>query len=101
MFARISWGKIQSGKWDEFEAAFKAIVAKAGAQPGLKGRMLLRDTNDPDAGFTLSLWETEQDMRNYEGSETMKKQVLPAVEPFFIGQYSTTFVEVRYSEVDL
>lgn len=100
MFSRISWGKIQEGQWDEFEAAFKDVVAKAGEQPGLKGRMLLRDTNDPNAGFTISLWETEQDMRNYENSDTMKDLVLPAVEPFFTGEYNTTFVEVRYSEVD-
>jgi heme-degrading monooxygenase HmoA len=101
MFTRISWGKIQAGKWDEFEAVFKEIIAKAGGQPGLKGRMLLRDTNDPDAGFTLSLWETEQDMQNYETSETMKNLVLPAIEPFFTGEYNTTFVEVRYAEVDI
>ncbi len=37
MFTRISWGKIQTGKWDEFEAAFKEVVAKVGDQPGLKG----------------------------------------------------------------
>ncbi len=101
MFARINWGKVQAGKWDEFEAALKDIVAKAGTQPGLKGRMLLRDADDPDAGFTLSLWETEQDMRNYESSDTMQKLVLPAIEPFFSGEYKTTFVEVRYSEVDI
>lgn len=98
MFARISWGKIQPGKWDEFETAFKQAVGKAGAQPGLKGRMLLRDVNDKDAGFTLSIWENEQVMRAYEGSDTMKKVVLPAIEPFFIGQYNTTFCEVCYDE---
>ncbi len=101
MFTRISWGKIQTGKWDEFEAAFKEVVAKAGDQPGLKGRMLLRDTNDADAGFALSLWETEQDMQKYENSETMKNLVLPAVEPFFTGEYNTKSVEVRYSEIDI
>ena len=101
MFSRISWGKIQDGKWDEFEAAFKAAVAQAGAQPGLKGRMLLRDRNDPNAGFTISLWETAEDMQAYEDSETMKNLVLPAVEPFFTGEYTTTFVEVCYSEVDI
>ena len=100
MFSRISWGKIQEGKWGQFESAFKDAVAKAGNQPGLKGRMLMRDINDPDAGFTVSFWDTEADMRKYEASDTMKKVVLPAVEPFFTGEYSTTFVEVCYSEVD-
>ena len=100
MYARLSWGKIQAGKWGAFETAFKDAVAKAGAQPGLKGRMLLRDSNDENAGFTLSLWESEKAMRDYEASDTMKSVVLPAIEPFFIGQYNTTFCEVCYSETE-
>jgi heme-degrading monooxygenase HmoA len=101
MFARINWGKIQTGKWDEFERVFRETVAKAGAQPGLKGRILFRDINDPDSGFTLSFWETEQDMRNYETSDTMLNLVLPAIEPFLPGEHNTTFVEVLYNEVDI
>ena len=101
MFTRISWGKIQDGKWEEFEAAFKDVVAKAGKQPGLKGRLLLRDKVDPNADFTLSIWESEKDMRNYENSKTMKDIVLPAIEPFFTGEYKTSFAEVCYSEVDI
>jgi heme-degrading monooxygenase HmoA len=101
MFARINWGKIQARKWDEFESAFKVIVAEAGPQPGLKGRMLCRDINNPDTGFALSFWETEQDMRNYETSATMQNLVLPAIEPFLPGEYNTTFVEVLHNEVDM
>ncbi|MEP4378588.1 MAG: antibiotic biosynthesis monooxygenase family protein [Alphaproteobacteria bacterium] len=100
MHARISWGKIQPGQWDAFEAAFKDVVGKAGPQPGLKGRYLFRDTNDPDAGFTLSLWDSESHMTEYEASGTMKDNVLPAIERFFTGEYTTTHVEACYSEND-
>lgn len=101
MHARISWGKILEGQWDDFEAAFKAAVGKAGPQSGLKGRFLFRDTNDPDAGFTLSIWDSEASMKNYEDSPTMQEEVLPEIEKFFTGQYTTTHVEMRYSEIDL
>lgn len=100
MFARISWGTIQSGQWDAFEAAFRRAVSKAGVQPGLKGRMLLRDVDDENAGFTLSFWESEQAMRDYEESEVMARDVMPELEPFFTGRFDTTFVEVRYNEID-
>lgn len=100
MHARISWGKIKPGEWDAFEAALKDAVGKAGPQKGLKGRMLLRDSNDPDAGFTLSIWENAADMKAYEASSTMQDEVLPAIEKFFTGEYTTTHVEVCYSEID-
>lgn len=100
MHARISWGKIQPGQWDAFEDAFKKAVAGSGPQPGLRGRFLFRDTNDADAGFTLSLWDSEAEMSAYESSDTMQKEVLPAIEPFFTGEYTTTHVEARYSEDD-
>lgn len=101
MHARISWGKIQPGQWDAFENAFKTAVGKAGPQPGLKGRLLFRDSNDPDAGFTLSIWASEAEMTAYENSPTMKEEVLPEIEKFFTGEYTTTNVEMRYSEIDL
>ena len=101
MFARISWGKIKSGTWDEFEAALVDAVTGVKPQKGFKGRLLLRDVNDPNAGYTLSLWETEEDMRNYEASDTVQKRVLPAVERFFTGEYTTTFVEVRHGKLEV
>ena len=36
MYMRIVWGKIIPGKWNEFEAAFKAAMAKRGEVTGLK-----------------------------------------------------------------
>ena len=36
MDMRIVWGKIIPGKWDEFEAAFRASMATRGEVAGLK-----------------------------------------------------------------
>ena len=36
MYMRIVWGKIVPGKWDEFEAAFKAAMSVRGELKGLK-----------------------------------------------------------------
>ena len=40
-------------------------------------------------------------MQAYEDSATMKEEVLPEIEKFFTGEYTTTNVEMRYSEIDL
>ena len=36
MYMRIVWGRIVPGKWNEFEAAFKAAMATRGELKGLR-----------------------------------------------------------------
>jgi len=49
-------------------------MAKAGKIPGLRGRWLAHASDDPDAGYTMSLWENEAAMPAYESSDTLQKQ---------------------------
>jgi heme-degrading monooxygenase HmoA len=65
MQMRIIWGKILPGQWDAFEAAFKQALEIRGEVKGLKRQWLLRDQNDPDAGYSISEWESADDMRAY------------------------------------
>ena len=58
MMLRIIHGKLKPGTWDSYEGAYKEVVAKAGKIPGLKGRWLAHADDDPDAGYTISLWRT-------------------------------------------
>jgi heme-degrading monooxygenase HmoA len=96
MFMRIVWGKILPGKWDEFEAAFTAAMAARGALKGMKEHWLARDQNDPDAGYSITLWDSEGDMRAFWESP-QRKQVMAPLEPFYVNQFTTTHCEVRYN----
>ena len=49
MQIHIVWGKILSGKLDEYEAAFKQALAERGPVKGLHNQWLVRDQSDPDA----------------------------------------------------
>jgi heme-degrading monooxygenase HmoA len=98
MMLRIIHGKLKPGTWNAYERAYKETMVKAGKIPGLKGRWLSRAVDDPDAGYTVSMWESEEAMRSYEKSEILKKIILPALEPFFSGEYRTTSCEVRFIE---
>jgi hypothetical protein len=53
MHMRIIWGKIPPGQWDAFEVAFKKALEIRGEVKGLKSQWLLRDENDPDAGYAI------------------------------------------------
>ncbi len=46
----------------------------------------------------MSLWENEAAMRAYESSDILQKTILPQLEPFFSGDYTTTRCEVRFAE---
>ena len=70
---------------NSYERAYKDVVAKAGKIPGLKGRWLAHADDDPDAGYTISLWENDAAMRTYESGEVLQNTILPRLKPFFSG----------------
>ena len=98
MMLRIIHGKLRPGTWDSYERAYKEVTAKAGRIPGLKGRWLAHAVDEPDAGYTMSLWESEAAMRTYENGAILEKTILPRLKPFFSGDYTTTRCEVRFAE---
>lgn len=100
MFVRITWGKIKPGQWQGYEDAYKKGTALTSDAPGLKGRWLVQDMADPDAGYSVTLWENEKDMRGYRDTKVFKEQVLPLVKPFFVGDYETKFCRVKVSDED-
>jgi heme-degrading monooxygenase HmoA len=98
MMLRIIHGKLKPGTWDSYERAYKDVMAKAGKIPGLRGRWLAHASDDADAGYTMSLWENEAAMRAYESSDILQKTILPQLNTFFSGDYTTTRCEVRFAE---
>jgi heme-degrading monooxygenase HmoA len=75
MMLRIIHGKLKSGTWESYERAYKEATAKAGKIPGLKGRWLAHAVDDPDAGYTMSLWADEAAMRAYESGEALQQTI--------------------------
>ena len=98
MRVRIIYGRLRPGTWDEYEQAYKEVMSGAGQIPGLRARWLTRDVDDPDAGYSISLWEDEAAMRAYESSDLLKGTILPKLTPYFSGEYTTTHCEMRHRE---
>jgi heme-degrading monooxygenase HmoA len=99
MQMRIIRGKVKPGQWAEYESAYKAIVSKIGAIPGLKARWLAHDRTDPDWGYSVSVWESEEALRNYEQGSQLRDVVTPALQQFFGGDYTTSHCDVVYMEM--
>ena len=97
MIMRMTWGKLRAGCWHEYEQAYRAAVADKGV-PGLRGRWLAQDVQDPDGGFAVSLWDSREAMHAYEQSAVFRQEIQPTLQPFFVGEYTTHRCEVKYEQ---
>jgi heme-degrading monooxygenase HmoA len=98
MVIRITWGRLRAGAWSEFERTYRAKVSEGKTVKGLRGRLLVQDSADKDAGFAMSLWENLADMETYEQSE-LYQEVMATLQPFFVGEYKTYRCEVKCTDL--
>ena len=95
MYVRMTWGTLNAGTWDSFEEVYRRTVLDTSESvPGLRGRMLVRDVENPNAGGTLSLWDSAEAAQAYEEGPR-RHDSLPAIQPFFAGEYSAHVCELR------
>ena len=97
MIMRVTWGKIRPGKWDEYETLWKAYAANSATTKGLKGRWLLRDKENADAGYSISIWDSSEDFDAYSKQVVLGKDM----QECFVGQYVATVCDIRGAEIDM
>lgn len=95
MYMRVTWGRLKKGCWADYEASYKKIVSELGDIDGLVARWLVQDVNDRDAGYAVSIWESEAALEAYETSDAMKSVITPALTPYYAGEYHATTCEVK------
>jgi heme-degrading monooxygenase HmoA len=95
MFMRISWGRIREGQWEEYERRFKKLAQENVAQGGPKRRWLVRDLDEPDAGFAISAFDTEEDMRTWAENPQARERLKQEMSDLYVGDYRVRNCEVR------
>jgi heme-degrading monooxygenase HmoA len=53
-----------------------------------------KDQNDPDAGYSISQWESEEDMRAFWDSKK-RGEAMAVLQPFYVNQFTITNCAVR------
>jgi heme-degrading monooxygenase HmoA len=91
----ISWGHVKPGTWSEFERLFLQADAATQSAFGLRCRWLLRDLDDADAGFAISLWNSAEAMDQYLADESVRELRRRQFNPLFVGDYIREPCEVR------
>ncbi len=95
MHVMIAWGKLRLGAWDQYEKFYREKVeTTVDAVNGLRNRQLLRSTEDPDEGMTVSMWDTQEDLLNYERSE-LRQTLAAEVEHLYRGEFWVKHFEVK------
>ncbi len=96
MILRIGDGHIKPGTWDDYEKVYRRLVEVE--QPrGLHERWLLRDRDDENRGFSVSLWDSDEAVSGWVGSDVFA-QISDEMRPFFVGDYRVHNCEVRLHE---
>ena len=95
MFMRISWGRIKAGQWEEYERRFDKLAAEQTALGGPRRRWLVRDLDEPDAGFAISVFDTEQELRAWANNATARQRTQTELSDLYIGEYRVRNCEVR------
>src|SRR5438105_12972221 len=94
MHMRISWGRVNPGSWSDYEKAFKEGVEAAGRPEGLVARVLSRDVDDPNTGYSVSWWEAAEAMDAYETGAAVNDEILPRIQHYLAGPLVTNHLEI-------
>jgi heme-degrading monooxygenase HmoA len=89
-----SLGQNSSRAMGSFRGGLQKGTEIRGEAKGLKSQWLLRDQNDPDAGYSISQWDSAEDMRAFWESK-QRSDAMAVIQPFFVNQFTITNCEVR------
>ena len=82
MYARVMIGTMKPGKMDEGVSIYRnSIVPTGKEQKGFKGALFLTDSKTNKA-ISISLWETEGDMKAGEATGYLQQQIVKLVPTF-------------------
>ncbi len=81
MYARLVTVQIQPGKMDEMLSIYRDSVVPAAKEQKFKGIFLLTNT-DTNKGISITLWETEADMKAGEASGYLNEQIAKLAHAF-------------------
>ena len=99
MYVRMLWGRLRVGMWGEYERYYNDhIEPLTQGIEGFRGRQLLRSAENPDEGVSVTLWDTLEDLRNYDRSP-QRQEAARGAEHLYTGEYWIRNFEVKSSTI--
>ena len=94
----MAWGKLRLGSWDQYEEFYRSQVLQGDGRKveGMSERLLLRSTEDPDEGISVSVWDSEDALLRYERSD-LRRNMAQEVEGLYRGEFWVKHFQVADS----
>jgi heme-degrading monooxygenase HmoA len=96
MHVRLTSGKVRRGAWAEYERAYETVLADRQVD-GLIVRYLIQSTDDPDEGWSLTVWQDAAAATAYE-TGPLFGEVTTSLRPYSLNDYNTRHGNVRYRD---
>lgn len=90
---RITWGRLRPGTWGAYAARFEEVHRDLPLR-GLNTRYLVQDTAQKDSCFSISIWETMDDLVSYERWQE-RDTVTREFQEFFTGDVYVQRCEIK------
>ena len=100
MYVLFAWGRLKAGSWQQFEKHYdEKLRPLTERMPGLSERQLWRGAEEKDEVVSWSIWDSLQDLRNYEVSEARRDLAQEAEQYYQPLAYSHGEFWVKHFEV--
>ena len=96
MLMRIAWGRLKPGHWDAFEEDYRKVNQNL-YFPGLTARYLIQDVTQKDSGFSITVWKSEEDLKEYEASE-LRSTLTKEIERHFSGVFNVQRCRIKMAQ---
>ena len=97
MIGRIVWARLVPNAWPSVDRVFHEQSALS--TPGLVGRLVTRDVNDPDSMYAIAFWDDVASVERWLASDAYRLGLSAALRPFLAGSQSVSMGEVRLEDM--
>jgi len=94
MYVRIYWTRIQPDSLPSIEKKYRQLATSI---PGRLLRWVTQDVADPESVITVTLWDSEKSVRDWEGSDAYQRGV-EAVRPYLAGSQAISLFEIKVDD---
>ena len=83
MYVIMAWGRVDFGAWEGLEEHYtRSVFPLTQGMKGLRERQLWRGLEDPQESVFWSLWDTIQELHDYEASPA-RRELAQETEKFY------------------
>ena len=83
MYIRLVWRSLRPGHWADFERYYRGTyMPETMSTRGLQSPEVLRSTENPDEGISVSLWDNLEDMLSFERNPA-RQELARGLEEFY------------------